>query len=455
MTSNASSLWTRACQQLQKQLSPDIYEHWIAVIQARDLDNNTLALGVSNDFYQTWLEEHYLVFIREALTAVSGQEMNVRFVVDAKHAPAHAPVSSPESRGDSRVRKSATKRRADVTLNPKYVFDEFVVGPSNDFAHATSLAVAQAPGRAYNPLFIYGGTALGKTHLMQAIGNHMYSTAKTSVCYLFCESLLNEYVESMLHKTQNQFRNKYRSVDVLLVDDVHFLTNKEGLQEEFFHMFNELYNARKQIVLTSDRPANDIAGLSQRLVTRFQWGQVAEISAPDFETRLAILRCKQKKFNVQLPEDILEFVAARVRSNIRNLEGALNRLTAYSGLCQKALSVDTLESLLKDILEGEQSRPVTIELIQRMVAGHFNLQLADMVSRHRSQRVVLPRQVAMFVCRSMTPSSLPEIGAAFGKTHATVLHACRQIQNRINSDHQFRNSIVKLTEKVERQPHNA
>ncbi len=443
--------WRQVSARLQEQLNADVYARWIAVIVPKQLDDEQLVLSVSNDFYQTWLEENYLPLIRAAVRDVHKLELKVLFeVTPAKPAdPAAAAPVAPAPRRAAAARKNGNHAEAGgLTLNPKYVFDSFVIGPSNSFAHATSLAVAQAPGKAYNPLFIYGGVGLGKTHLMQAIGHYVLAQAKPAVHYLSCEALMNEYIDSLQNRRIKQFRDKYRGADLLLIDDIHFLSRTIQLQEEFFHTFNVLYDAHKQIVMASDRPANDIAGLEKRLVTRFEWGMVTELVTPDFETRLAILRSKQKTLNIALDEKILTFIATRICSNIRLLEGALLRLASYASIYQKIITLELAENLLQSIMEQEQKEPVSINAIQRNVASYFDIRLADMTSKDRARGVALPRQVAMYLCRSLTPASLPEIGAAFGKTHATVLHACHRINKKIAADQEIKQIITKLSKQM-------
>jgi chromosomal replication initiator protein len=335
-------------------------------------------------------------------------------------------------------------------LNPNFTFDTFVIGPSNNFAHAASVAVAQAPARAYNPLFIHGGTGLGKTHLMQAIGHHVLSTSRASVCYLSSETLLNEYINALQDRTLIQFRKKYRSVDLLLIDDIHFLAGKDRLQEEFFHTFNVLFDSHKQIVMTSDRPAGEITGLEQRLVSRFEWGLVTELQAPDLETRIAILRNKQATAAIKLPDNLLVFIAENIRSNVRRLEGALVRAISYASLTRQPLTQDALKHLLRDSLSQEKQPDITFDSIQRAVAEHYDVRITDLSSKRRPRDVAVPRQVAMFLCRKMTRSSFPEIANAFGKTHATVLHACRAVSNRMDVDAELRDHVERISQKLGR-----
>jgi chromosomal replication initiator protein len=454
------TLWNQACDHLKAVLHPDVFTRWIAIIHPQAIEGDTLVLRVDNDYYQTWLEDNYLQLIVSALRSAGAHEsLSIRFKVQAMDAaaPADPPAgdAAPADRAAPRLRlrrQRAAAAAVNTKLNPKFTFEEFVIGPSNSFAHAAALAVAQSPGRAYNPLFIYGQTGLGKTHLMQAIGHRGLQTESTSVAYVTSETLLNEYVESIKNNTIAEFRNRYRGVDVLLVDDIHFLAGKERMQEEFFHTFNALYDARKQIIMTSDRPASEIAGLEQRLVSRFEWGLVTELERPDFETRLAILRYKQTHAKVQLADELLTFVAENVKSNVRSLEGALLRALSYASLNSQPLTMESLRYLLKDLLDKEKQEDLTFDDIQRAVAEHFDLRLTDMSSKRRPRSVALPRQVAMYLCRRLTRASLPEIANAFGKTHATVLHACRAIHNRLDVENDLRDSVRTVARKLGRDP---
>ncbi len=459
----AQALWHQACDHLKAVLHPDVFTRWIAIIHPLNLQGDTMVLRVDNDFYQTWLEDNYLQLIVTALRAAGANEnMMIRFDVCASEpasppadvpADASAQVPAPDpARSRPRTRKAPRGAASNCTLNPKFTFEEFVIGPSNSFAHAATLAVAQAPGRAYNPLFIYGQTGLGKTHLMHAVGHRALQSTATSVAYVSSETLLNEYVEAIQSRTTTEFRNKYRSVDVLLVDDIHFLANKERLQDEFFHTFNALYDARKQIIMTSDRPANEITGLEQRLVSRFEWGLVTELEKPDFETRLAILRYKQTHAKVHLADDLLNFIAENVKSNVRSLEGALVRALSFTSLNSHPLNLESMRYLLKDLLDKENQKDLTFDDIQRVVAEHFDLRLTDMSSKRRPRSVSQPRQVAMYLCRCLTKSSLPDIANAFGKTHATVLHACKTIHDRLDVEQNLRDSVRIIARKLGRDP---
>ena len=450
MTAPSTSLWNEAKIILRQRLGEETYQRWIDVIDAKSIDADTLTLSVRNDFYQSWLEENYLSYITEAIAEITGgKTYSIKFAVDRCVASSFEHASSqPERSAPAKSARGSSKKRIDTLLNRQHVFEAFVVGPSNRFAHAAAMAVAQSPGRAYNPLFIYGSTALGKTHLLQAVGNYVVTNSQARICYVPCESLLNEYVTSIQNKTTHQFREKYRRMDVFLVDDVHFLSHKDGLQEEFFHTFNALHNDFKQIVMTSDRPANEISGLAGNLVTRFQWGLMAEITHPDFETRMAILKSKQQGFRLTLPDKALEFIADKIKSNVRALEGALRTAVFHASIMHAPITIPLLETALREMIAKESTPVVTIDLIQKKVADCFDVRLADMTSKRRSQVVAVPRQVAMYLARTLTPSSLPEIGNAFGKTHATVLHSYRQIHNRMNKDDQFRQLIQKITTQI-------
>ena len=444
---SAEAVWAKACKQLKETLSKDVFDRWIAVIEVRALGEDRLVLSVQNNFYQSWLEENYLSLIQGAVTLAHGSKLDIAFEISRSTAAAAAAETlAPVARPPEREKPGPAPLRQ--ALNPKYTFDSFVVGPSNSFPHAASLAVAQSPGRAYNPLFLYGGVGLGKTHLMQAIGHSVGANSKANIAYVSCEAFTNEYIDALQRKALVQFRKKYRNVDVLLIDDIQFLGGKERMQEEFFHTFNALFDSHKQIVLTCDRPASEIPGLEHRLVSRFEWGLVTELETPDVETRIAILRNKQEQLNLNLPEEIINYLAEKIRSNIRRLEGALIRAVSYSSLTGRPLTLEVLEYLLRDTLDQEKQETLTMEEIQKVVADHFDLRLADMTSNRRPQSIAFPRQVAMYFCRELTPHSLPSIGTAFGRNHATVLHACRLVANRLKLDASFRQNMLVLQQRL-------
>ena len=451
-TNHADSIWKDARSHLTETLSKDVFDRWISVIDAQELRDDVLVLKVANDFYQTWLVENYLPLISQAVNAAASRELSIEFVID-KNLGLAVPTDSGTMDSGSELpvppkKKRLKKPEMPKNLNERYTFDRFVVGSSNRFAHAAALAVAQSPARAYNPLFIYGGVGLGKTHLMQAIGQHALVHNQARICFISCEQFTNEYIDALGKKTLVQFRKKYRNIDVLLIDDIHFLGGKERLQEEFFHTFNALFENHKQIVMTCDRPASEIPGLEHRLVSRFEWGLVTQLETPDIETRIAILRQKQKQLNVDLPDHILQYLAENIRANIRRLEGALIRVGSYASLTGKELKSETLSYLLRDTLDQEQSEILTIETIQRAVAEHYDIRLGDMTSRRRPQSIAFPRQVAMYLCRTMTHHSLPEIGVGFGRNHATVLHAFRLIEGRLTDDPALSQSVQHIKQRL-------
>ena len=451
-------LWRKVCGLLKESLTEDIYDRWIAVIQpGKFIDGEHLELRVASDFYSTWLEENYVPMISDAFAAVTGNRLRFSLVVDPslrsdpKEQDSFALIANeaepPKELSAAKRQQARAQACEQASLNPRYVFETFVVGSSNDFAHAAAMAVAQQPARAYNPLFLYGGVGLGKTHLMQAIGNFATSNNPACrVCYLSSETFVNEYIDALQNGKLTQFRKRFRSVDILLIDDVQFLAGKERLQEEFFHTFNALFDGHKQIVLTCDRPATEIPGLERRLVSRFEWGLVTEIDAPEFETRMAILRKKAELMNIEISDSVIHFIAERIAANVRRLEGALIRAASFASLTNRELNAESLERLLRDSLDDEAPTPLTMERIQRTVAEHFDIRYSDILSRKRPANIALPRQVAMYLCRDLTSHSLPTIGDAFGKNHATVLHACRLISSKEQSDPSLKQSLGTIRE---------
>lgn len=454
----AEELWAKAKEYLADTLSPDIFDRWIGVIRAEDGAEGGIVLTIPNGFYKEWLEEHYLAMIRQALEAAGHGEGELRLEVDGSRRIAlEEPIAGPATAGidpaaaaGKRGGKAKAARCVNIgsPLNPRHTFEAFVVGSSNSFAHAAAQAVVEAPGRAYNPLFIHGGTGLGKTHLIQAMGNAVLKQGKGCVCYLSSETFTNEYIQALQQHELGAFRKKYRNVDLLLIDDIHFLAGKEGIQEEFFHTFNDLYGKGKQIVLTSDRPVSEIANLHERLVTRFEWGLVTEMEMADLETRVAILRSKREQLGLKLDDDSLFFVAEHIHSNIRKLEGSLLRVASYASLTHKPLNAENLEYLLRDAIEQENQSALTVETIQRIVAEHYDLRIGDMTSKQRPKNIAVPRQIAMYLCREMTGQSLPAIGNAFGRDHATVLHAYRKIGEQMKTDSALRQTILSLQQRL-------
>ena len=450
MPATAQALWSAAQDALRGMLKTEIYSLWFAPIQPVSLKGETLTLGVADEFCEMWLKDNYLDLLRSVVSRAAVKPMDLAFMVVAPMAAAlpgtpvaPAAVEEPEPAEDATPSAPTTPRPGEPLLNPGYTFSTFVVGNNNEFAHSASLAVAQNPGKTFNPLFLLGGVGLGKTHLLHAIGHQMMAQKKNAkVAYLSCEKFTNEFIDGLQNNSLAKFRKKYRQVDVLLVDDIQFLAGKERIQEEFFHTFNTLHESRKQIVLSCDRPANEIQGLEARLISRFEWGQTADVQPPDVETRLAILRNKEQTFGYSLPPEILNFLAEHIRTNIRRLEGAFTRVAAYAQLTGKPLKLETVETLLREILQEEGRQTITIDFIQKKVADHYDIRLADMTSKRRPENIAFPRQVAMFLSRQLTESSLSAIGDAFGgRDHGTVLHACRAVKNRMEVDANVRQAV--------------
>ena len=449
MEASAEKIWNDAQQVLRTMLNADIYNLWFMPIRAATLEGDILTLEVANDFCEVWLKDNYLGLIRDVLVHASGQALNVKFQV-GPGIPRSAELATSakgKQKPDPEQERSTVVNR-ELLLNPKNTFDTFVVGETNNHAHAAALAVAQAPGKSYNPLFLYGGVGLGKTHLLHAIGQHVAAHKKTArVSYVSSEKFTNEYIDAIQNNKLAAFRKRYRQTDVLLIDDIQFLAGKERIQEEFFHTFNTLHEAHKQIVLTCDRPASEIQNLEHRLVSRFEWGLVTDMQPPDVETRLAILRKKAAAMGVELPDEILNFLGHRIRTNIRRLEGALIRVASYASLTGKKLSLEIVEGLLREVLHEEGRFTINIDVIQKRVAEHFDIRLADMTSKRRPENIAFPRQIAMFLARQMTESSLNTIGEAFGgRDHGTVLHACRLVKGRMEVDSNVR-QVVSYLEK--------
>jgi len=451
MQASVDKIWAAAQQQLRAMLSPDIYNLWFAPLRVSSMDGNTAVIEVANDFCELWLKDNYLALLQDVLAVASGRQVEVRFKVASAPPPAPATEASPTK---PKPAESASAGRPvvnhELPFNPKNTFETFVVGSNNNFAYAAALAVAQSPGRSYNPLFLYGGVGLGKTHLLHAIGQYVVQNRKNArVAYVSSERFTNEYIDAIQNTQLARFRKKYRQTDVLLIDDIQFLAGKERIQEEFFHTFNALHESHKQIVLTCDRPASEIQNLEHRLVSRFEWGLVTDLQPPDVEMRVAILKKKAELMNVQLPEDIINFLAHRIRSNIRRLEGALIRVASYASLTGRKLTIEIVEGLLREVLHEEGRCTISIETIQKKVAEHYDIRVADMTSKRRPENIAFPRQVAMFLARQMTEHSLSAIGEAFGgRDHGTVLHACRLVKDRMEVDPNVRQAVHYLEKQL-------
>ncbi len=411
-----------------------IIDSWFKPLKINKIDGDMLYIEIPNQLFYKGLVP-FLASFKRILTQVLGFEPDIHWTIPG--------VENQQIRKES---EQSSLKEPDVgeVLNPDYVFENFVVGPCNRLAHAASLAIGQTPGVAYNPLFIYGDVGLGKTHLMQAIGHLARSSVHAQVVYLPCEIFVNHFIHSIQTKTTHHFRNKFRNTDILMIDDIHFLAGKEGTQEEFFHTFNALYDQRKQIVLSSDRPPQEIASLEKRLVSRFEWGLVVDLQPPDFETRVAILKKKCETKNITLSDDVVFYLAENISGNIRMLEGALNRLVAVASLFEKELTVDVAKEYLREMLVS-QNKLVTVQRIQEVVAEYFRISTYDIKSQRRIKNLVIPRQIAMYLCRTLTESSLTSIAEEFGgKDHTTVLHACKKIKTELNENENIRAIIDKI-----------
>jgi len=454
MQISADKVWDQAQAQLKGMLSADIFNLWFAPLRAAGVEENAIVLEVANDFCEVWLKDNYMGLLQDVVAMSCGRKLAVQFKVTNTPSPvahaAHAVTASVAKAHKAERIADRNGTNGDLAFNPKNTFDSFVVGNNNNFAYAASLAVAQSPGKAYNPLFLYGGVGLGKTHLLHAVGQHVAGNKKgAKVAYVSSEKFTNEFIDALQNNQLVKFRKKYRQTDVLLIDDIQFLSGKERIQEEFFHTFNALHEAHKQIVLTCDRPANEIQGLEHRLVSRFEWGLVTDLQPPDVEMRLAILKKKAEQLGIKLQDDILYFLANRIRSNIRRLEGALIRVASFASLTGQKLNPEVVEGLLREVLHEEGRFTINMELIQKKVAEHFDIRLADMTSKRRPENIAFPRQIAMYLSRQLTENSLSAIGEAFGgRDHGTVLHACRLVKDRMEVDSNVRQVVGYLEKQL-------
>ncbi len=444
MTVSATNLWERVSAEIKTRISGDGYQRWFEGVQLVSDDGAAMVLSVPNPIHQFFIESNYLPLVSEALRSVTGSDRAIRFVARERE--------EEEARVVPAAAKSASRQSVSTGMNARNTFETFVVGASNQFAHGAAMAVAKSPARTYNPFFVYGGSGLGKTHLLQAIGHHVLSHGKSArVIYLSSEQFTNEFIDAIRNGTLVKFRKKYRQADILMIDDVQFLAGKERSQEEFFHTFNTLHDGHKQIVLSSDRPACEIEKLEQRLVSRFEWGMTTDLQPPDMETRMAILQKKAEGMQIRLAPWVFEFLADRIRNNVRRLEGALMRVASYSSLSPQELTPEAIENLLRDIFQEQAKRAVTVDQIQRKVAEHFGVRLADMTSKRRPANIAFPRQVAMYLSRERTPMSLTDIGDAFGgKDHGTVIHAVKLVKKRIEQDEKTRNVVRMLDSQLQR-----
>ncbi|MGH2348782.1 MAG: chromosomal replication initiator protein DnaA [bacterium] len=437
-TSSATQVWQEALRRIESRLSKPSYESFVKAMAPVTLTHDVFVFSVPTRLAKEWVETRYVGLIHGALQEVLAR--NVAIHVTVTEEPAAAPPPAPVQRASE-----------GLPLSPKYTFDTFVIGSGNRFAHAAALAVADAPARAYNPLFIYGGVGLGKTHLLQAIGHHVVHRHHLHrVAYISSEKFTNELINAIRDDRTLDFRSKYRNVDVLLIDDIQFLAGKERTQEEFFHTFNTLHEASRQIIITSDRPPKEIPTLEDRLRSRFEWGLIADIQPPDVETRIAILRKKAEIDGIGVPDEVAEFIAQRIQSNIRELEGALVRVVAYATLTRATITVELAAEILKELLPSGPARPLSIPVIQKAVAEHWSLRVEEMRAKRRTKGVAFPRQIAMYLSRELTDASLPRIGEEFGgRDHTTVMHACDRVKEEIARDSQLAARIKKLVENLQ------
>jgi chromosomal replication initiator protein len=436
-----ASIWDQILSRVETKVNRHSFYTWFKPTAFVSDGGSAITVRVPNPLFKDWLTKHYSVVLSEALAEVRRTGASLVFVAEGAVVPpslADAP-SSPADELDAPVEATSV---APGGLNPRYTFDTFIVGPSNQFAHAACRAVAEAPSRSYNPLFIYGGVGLGKTHLMHAIGQYLLEhNPGLKLTYISSERFMNEMINAVRYDRILDFRERYRSVDVLLVDDIQFVSGKEGTQTEFFHTFNALYDAQKQIVLSSDHPPHEIPALEERLRSRFEWGLIADIQPPDIETRVAILKRKAEAEAVPLPDGVAMYIAGRIRSNIRELEGSLIRLIAYASLTGREISLELTQEVLKNVID-QDTKAVTIERIQRFVSDYYQMKIGDLKSRNNSKSIAMPRQIAMYLCKTMTHASLPEIGRSFGgKHHSTVIHSLKKVEDLRKRDEDF-NSLI-------------
>lgn len=435
-------LWNKVLARVEQQISKPSFETWLKSTKLLSYKGNSVTIAAPTSFARDWLENHYVHLIAGILSELTGEDLFIKFVVQKDQGNEDFDIPAPVIQ----TRPNEPPENPHTMLNPKYTFDTFVIGAGNRFAHAASLAVAEAPAKAYNPLFIYGGVGLGKTHLMHAIGHYVLEhNPNAKVVYLSSEKFTNEFINSIRDNKAEDFRNKYRNVDVLLIDDIQFLAGKESTQEEFFHTFNALHTESKQIVISSDRPPKEIPTLEDRLRSRFEWGLITDIAPPDLETRIAILRKKAKADGLDIPNEVMHYIANQIDTNIRELEGALIRVVAYSSLVNQDITIDLAQEALKDIMPNTKPKTVTIQDIQKVVGEHYNIRLEDFTSKKRTKSIAFPRQVAMYLARELTDSSLPKIGEEFGgRDHTTVIHAHEKIEKLLKEDQQFAEEIKRI-----------
>ena len=434
---------------LKKTFQNDVYQTWFESMSLLDERDDQVVLGVPNDFAAIWINDNYRDLIAQKLQMALGKSLQV--VLKSNGAAPERIVEAIQEIVP--VEETNIEIEEGYVLNPKNTFENFIVGSGNQMAHAASVAVANAPGKAYNPLFIYGNTGLGKTHLMHAVAHQILAhNKKAKVVYTSTEKFTNEFIQAIQTNTMMKFRKKYRNIDILLLDDIHFLSGKERIQEEFFYTFNELFESQKQIFLCSDRPASEISKLESRLVSRFQWGLVTDIQNPDLETRIAILSKKAEDLRINLDYKVISYLAEHVSTNVRRLEGALTRIASYMRLSNSRVDINVLRMLMKDVFQEETTTSATIDVIQQKVAEFYNLKMSDLLGKRRPANIAMPRQIAMYLSRSLTPQSLVEIGLAFGgRDHGTVIHACKSVEAMIEQDDVIKRNVEHLRKILQKQ----
>ncbi len=457
-----NSIWQETLSLLEQEMIRPSFETWIKVLYPLSYESGTFEIGTNRQIVKEWVETRYLSLIRKLMESILNTPVLVKITLipaDATH-PLQEPVAPSIPSYQSSLSRPAATSSSKTTplqaedihspLNPKYTFDSFVIGNSNRFAHAASLAVAEMPAKVYNPFFIYGGVGLGKTHLMHAIGHRiMQIHPENKVLYISSEKFTNDFINAIMSGHPESFRNRYRSIDVLLIDDIQFLAKKEQTQEEFFHTFNALHEANKQIIISSDRPPKEIPTLEERLRSRFEWGLTTDIQSPDLETRIAILRKKALLENITMPNDVIVYISTRIDNNIRELEGAFNRVNAFSFLNRKPISIELAMESLKDLFPKDKSNQVTPQRIQDIVAAHFRIKIEDLVSKRRTRNVTVPRQLAMYLCRELTDWSLPKIGELFGgRDHTTVIHAYEKVNRERQEDSRIASLLTEISCKI-------
>ena len=473
--SQLQAVWEQILNNMRDQLAASAFK-WLDPVKPLSLTDSELVLGTQTGMAKDWITSHYLTILEDAVDAVLNRSRKITMKVVESPAPkeesqtvvsvvpaqrAHKEPENPDqgnlfsdtsASGSENGYMHIVAAGDGASLNPKYTFDTFVTGSSNRFAHAAAMAVAESPGKVYNPFFMYGGVGLGKTHLMHAIGNRvLHNHPEMRVLYVSSEQFTNEIIRSIQEGNAEKFRQKYRNIDVLLVDDIQFLSGKTSTQEEFFHTFNTLHDSQKQIILSSDRPPREVERLEDRLRSRFEWGLITDIQAPDLETRIAILKNKAQLDHFSVPNDVMVYIASRIDSNIRELEGALTRVVAYASLIKKPITTDLVAEALKDVFPNNKTKEITMEVIQEIVASYFKMKIEDMHAKKRTRSIAFPRQIAMYLCRELTDTSLPQIGNFFGgRDHTTVIHACDKINKEKDADMKLNAILNELIERIQK-----